>query len=151
MSAEAHQCLCLCREAGGCLCNFVREDDMTNSAVEDPFKSVPTPSETKRIRFNDNVDELDRAVAWIRSHLDSFPEIPSIMFYGSGVTIGFGHINYGSKMMAAIHNVFAGKPAKKRLSSSTWHYELDDPDSGLSFSWYVFNETVSQSDCEVIL
>ena len=27
MSAEAHQCLCLCREAGGCLCNFVREDE----------------------------------------------------------------------------------------------------------------------------
>lgn len=27
MIAEAHQCLCLCREAGGCLCNFVREDE----------------------------------------------------------------------------------------------------------------------------
>lgn len=151
MSAEA-QCLCLCREVGGCLCTISSEGEMLNKEyvyVEDG--AIVTQQEKRRQLFNDKVDELDRAVAWIRSYLDSFPEIPSIMFYGSGVRIGFGHISYGSKMMAAIHNVFAGKPAKKRLSSSTWHYELNDPDSGLSFSWYVFNETVSQSDCEVIL
>lgn len=29
MSVEAQSCLCLCREVGGCLCNFVREESMS--------------------------------------------------------------------------------------------------------------------------
>lgn len=154
MSAEAHQCLCLCREAGGCLCNFVREDAMDTIEELEVTVDEPTPSQKRLAKWQRGLIGLDNSLKWIEDHLDSFPEIPSISFYpdGSGTVISFGYITTYGDMQKAIHAQFSGQTAKSRLSGTTTNFELIDSHSGLKFIWYVFkSESFQNVETEVVL
>ncbi len=154
MSEEA-QCLCLCREVGGCLCTIESEDEMDQVNEELEFTMCDrTPSQKRLAKWQRSLIALDNAVEWVQDNLDAFPEIPSLNFYpdGCGAIICFGHLSQHGDMLKAIKATFAGQTAKQRLSGSTTNYELIDEATGLKFVWYVFkNESFQNVETEVVL